>query len=403
MTDNPHVPPIVITAFSQFNQVVRRDLAADEHITLSYRDNYISFDFAALDYHAPQRNQYAYMLEGLDGDWVYAGTRRHVDYPNLRPGEYVFRVLGSNNDGLWNEAGTSVRVSVTPPFWETWWFIGLSVLALAAGAVAAYRLRVRGIEARSRELEKQMAERTAELQREIEQRLQAEESLRQGEMEQAVAAERTRLARELHDAVTQTLFSAGLIAEVLPQVWATNPEQGRQQLEEVRLLTRGALAEMRTLLLELRPEALTKARMSDLLGQLARAMTGRTGVPVAVTAEGQATLPPTVRVALYRIAQESLNNAARHADAGQVEMRFTRAPGRATLSIRDDGRGFDVERVPQGRFGLENMRERAAAIGATIEISSQPGAGTQVTVDWQEQLEERGNDRSEADSGPDRR
>ena len=212
-----------------------------------------------------------------------------------------------------------------------------------------------------------------------------ENARRYEQVQEVVAAEeRTRLARELHDAVTQTIFSASLIADVLPRTWAQDPAKGRQQLEEVRLLTRGALAEMRTLLLELRPEALTDAQMGDLLGQLGRALTGRTMIPVELALDGQETLPAAVQLALYRIAQEALNNVARHSEATRVELRYSAEAGRAVLTIRDDGRGFDVEQVERDHFGLQNMRERANAIGAQIEITSRPSAGTQIVVKWQE-------------------
>ena len=128
--DNPHVPPIVITAINLFNETKRRGLLPDEQIQLTYRENFVSFEFAALDYTIPEKNEYAYMMEGLNRDWVYAGTRRHADYPNLQPGDYVFRVKGSNNDGVWNEQGVAVRITITPPFWEAWWFRGLITLAL---------------------------------------------------------------------------------------------------------------------------------------------------------------------------------------------------------------------------------------------------------------------------------
>jgi signal transduction histidine kinase len=382
ITDNPHPPPVVITALSLFNEVVRIDLPLGEQIKLDYQDNFLSFDYGALDYNNPEKNQYAYQMVGVDEDWVYAGNRTHTDYPNLAPGEYVFRVKGSNNDGVWNEEGTAVRISIQPPFWETWWFRGGILVALLGVAIGAYRLRVRGVEARSRELETQVRERTAELQQEIEQRLQIEEALRESAREKAVAEERGRLARELHDAVTQTLFSASLIAEVLPRIWETNQERGRQQLEEVRTLTRGALAEMRTLLLELRPEALAKAKMEDLLRQLGRAITGRTGVPVDVSTTGECAFPAPVQVGLYRIAQEALNNAAKHADPSRMEVCLTCELGCAVLSISDDGRGFDVENIPAGHFGVGIMHERAESIGAAIEVESGPGEGTRVTVKW---------------------
>lgn len=213
----------------------------------------------------------------------------------------------------------------------------------------------------------------------------------------AMLEERQRLARELHDAVTQTLFSASLIADVLPRTWEKDPEKGRQQLEEVRLLTRGALAEMRTLLLELRPEALADARMDDLLGQLGRVLTGRTGAQVTLELEGQAVLPPAVKAALYRIAQEALNNIARHADATQVGIHYHAAPGQVRLLIRDDGCGFDANSVVRDHFGLQNMRERAAAIGARLGITSQPGAGAHIVVEWAEEQANAG----ETDPCPD--
>ncbi|MCP4541981.1 MAG: GAF domain-containing protein [Chloroflexi bacterium] len=216
------------------------------------------------------------------------------------------------------------------------------------------------------------------------------ENARLYEQAQRLAAveERGRLARELHDAVTQTLFSASLIAEVVPKVWQRDPQAGYQQLEEVRMLTRGALAEMRTLLLELRPEALSKSKMGDLLRQLGRAMTGRTGVPVRVTSEGEWPLPPTVQIAMYRIAQEALNNAGKYADASQVDVHFTCESGQAALSISDDGQGFDVDNIPPGHFGVGIMRERTESIGTVLKITSQPGMGTRIMVNWQEQTKE---------------
>jgi signal transduction histidine kinase len=183
-----------------------------------------------------------------------------------------------------------------------------------------------------------------------------------------------------------------------------NQERGRQQLEEVRTLTRGALAEMRTLLLELRPEALAQAKMVDLVHQLARVMRARTGVPVDVTIEGECKVPSEVQIALYRIAQEALNNVAKHAEPSRVEVGYrcaatevteddalaTNDQGRRTkggvieLWVRDDGRGFDPGEIPPGHLGLGIMRERAEAIGAMFEVESEPGRGTQVTVVWSE-------------------
>jgi signal transduction histidine kinase len=218
-------------------------------------------------------------------------------------------------------------------------------------------------------------------------RTQAEaaiESARQSEQERALAAqhERQRLARDLHDAVTQTLFSASLIADVLPRIWERRPDEGRRRLAELRELTRGALAEMRTLLLELRPAALVEADLGEVVRQLGEAVTGRWRIPVAVTVTGHGQPPPEVRLALYRIAQEALSNMAKHSGASRAIVTLAHASTAASLRVEDDGRGFEPEGAPSGHLGLGIMRERAEAVGACLTIDSRPGAGTVVAASW---------------------
>jgi PAS domain S-box-containing protein len=197
----------------------------------------------------------------------------------------------------------------------------------------------------------------------------------------AASKERERLARELHDAVTQTLFSASILAEALPVQWQSDAEGARVTLDKLRQLTRGALAEMRTLLLELRPGALTEVGLDNLLRHLGEAMTGSTLVPVFLKADApDLRLPAEVQIAFYRIAQEALNNIAKHADATSVEIVLQGSAADVTLSICDDGEGFDASVAAPGHLGLAIMRERAQAVGATLTIDSEPGGGTQLTL-----------------------
>jgi nitrate/nitrite-specific signal transduction histidine kinase len=199
----------------------------------------------------------------------------------------------------------------------------------------------------------------------------------------AALQERQRLARELHDAVTQTLFSASLIAEVLPGLWNRDRDAAGIRLAELRNLTRGALAEMRTLLLELRPTALAEIPLDHLVRQLADATRSRAHVVVDVHTEGASLpLPVEAKVALYRLVQEALNNIVKHAKASQAHLDLTWGPDAVQLCIADDGRGFDVLAAPSGHLGLGIMRERAAGIGACLDIESRPGAGTRVTITW---------------------
>jgi PAS domain S-box-containing protein len=200
--------------------------------------------------------------------------------------------------------------------------------------------------------------------------------------ETAVAAERERLARDLHDAVTQSLFSVAAIAEALPRVWEREPEEARRSLEDLRWLTQGALAEMRAMLLELRPAALTEQNLGVLLRQLTDAMMGRTRMPVTTTVVGDCGLPADVQIALYRIAQEALNNITKHARASQAKVSLHCEPGQVRLSISDDGLGFDPDAAVAHHLGLDIMRERAETIGAVLRIESQPSHGTRIEVEW---------------------
>ena len=198
----------------------------------------------------------------------------------------------------------------------------------------------------------------------------------------AISAERNRLARELHDAVTQTLFSANLIADVIPRIWKRDPDEGMKNLEELRQLTRGALAEMRTMLLEMRPESLERADIKSLLTQLADAFIGRVRVPVSLAIEGDCELTHEVKLVFYRVAQEALNNIAKHSGARQVEVRLKCQPGQMTMLIKDDGLGFDPSSITPEHLGIAIMRERASSIRSTLNIDSQVGQGTTVNLDW---------------------
>jgi PAS domain S-box-containing protein len=205
-------------------------------------------------------------------------------------------------------------------------------------------------------------------------------------LELAVLEERQRLARDLHDSVNQSLFSAGLIAEVLPRLWERDQNEARRSLEDLRCLTRGAQAEMRALLAELRPTTLTDTELGDLLRTLGTAFTARTNVPVSETVSGGGSLPAETQVALYRICQEALNNIAKHAKAHQVEIDLCHAPRGVELYIRDNGRGFVTsEVVTSDHYGLGMMRERAEAVGAKLTVTSQPGKGTEIAIRWGEQ------------------
>ncbi|NTV90644.1 MAG: GAF domain-containing sensor histidine kinase [Clostridiales bacterium] len=210
----------------------------------------------------------------------------------------------------------------------------------------------------------------------------ANATLRAQAEEMAVAAERNRLARDLHDAVTQTLFSASLIADVVPRIWERSPEAGMKRLDELKRLTKGALAEMRTLLFELRPSTLTGAALEDLLKQQAEVASGHAGIPVSLEVEGKAELPEDVKIVFYRIAQEALNNISKHSQASAASISLKSNSGATEMIITDDGTGFDPSVPKPGHLGLGIMKERAETVGAVFELSGYPGEGTRISVCW---------------------
>jgi signal transduction histidine kinase len=194
--------------------------------------------------------------------------------------------------------------------------------------------------------------------------------------------ERIRLARELHDSVTQTLFTASVLAEATPRIWDRNQGIARQNMDKLSLLIRGALAEMRSLLIELRAGDLHNQTLDQLIITLVEAARARTNAVVTVSRMDIPELPENVAFVFYRIAREALNNAFIHSGAAQINISLCAELGQVELRIRDDGCGFDPAAVPAGHLGINIMAERAAEIGGAISIHSQPGHGTEVIVTW---------------------
>lgn len=206
--------------------------------------------------------------------------------------------------------------------------------------------------------------------------------LHQVAQEVAVIDERRRLSRDLHDAISQMLLASSMIAEALPHQ-INQPEKLTANLAKLQRLNKGAHAELRSLLQDLRLTSISDLSLDDLLHQLAQITMGQSDVKVAITVEQHHLLPPAVHEAFYRICQEALNNVVKHARATEAEIRCECNNNTATISIQDNGRGFDALKIKADSMGVGIMRERARAINATLDMSSQPGQGTRITVQWQ--------------------
>lgn len=200
----------------------------------------------------------------------------------------------------------------------------------------------------------------------------------------ALLEERSRLAAELHDTVSQNLFSASLIADSLTEQMRDEAGKDREAIEQIRSLNRHALEEVRSLMTDLHAEKLAGSPLSVLLRELVVQFTEAKGLAVDTAIEGSAVLPTQVQAMFYRVAQESLSNIARHAGATRARVGLVVAAGHAVLTVSDNGRGFDPAQAPPGHLGLQIMSYRAGLVGARLTVSSRPGAGATVTLTWSE-------------------
>lgn len=361
LKDNEHVPPIAITQFKVFEESLPlplprflRDAALPE-LRLSYLQNFFSFEFAALDFSVPEKNQYAYQLEGFDRDWIRAGTRRYANYTNVPPGEYVFRVKGANNDGAWNETGATIKITIVPPFWKTWWFTNLFwvILVVVMSGTIRY-IEVRKLAERLRALEKQ----------------------------QALERERVRISQDMHDEVGASLTEIAILSE-LARKDLRGGKEAESRLQKISERAREVIDNIGEIIWAINPEHDrlddVSAYMRQYAGRylMAAGLKYRCEFPEALP---EIHLSAEARRNLFLVFKEALHNIVKHASAGEVLLRLSCTAQRLELFITDNGKGFARENVSHFGSGLLNMKKRIEAIGGNFALQSRPEGGTQISV-----------------------
>jgi signal transduction histidine kinase/ligand-binding sensor domain-containing protein len=368
--DNTFIPPVVMTSITQDRQPIQIQSAPEvtRTITLNWPKNSFEFEMAALSFAEPGKNQYAYMLENFDETWNIIGTDRTGSYTNLRGGTYTLKVKAANNDGIWSQAATAMNITIVPPFWQTWWFRGGMVGLLALLVLGGFQIRTKSIQHRNQQLEKMVQERTHEI-----------EVLFEKTKELAVIEERNRLARDLHDSAKQKAFAAlaqlGTAVSTVPH----NLSQGQKHIKEAENLVSDVIQELTFLIQEMYPLALKEKGLINSLREYVFEWENRTDIRCNVRILGEIRLPIKAEQALYRIVQESLANIARHSHATQVELSVDYHDSDVTLTITDDGCGFDPVTKSSG-IGLRLIRERAESVGGQATIESLVNCGTKVIV-----------------------
>jgi len=351
-------PPVHIEQITANGKAYDPALLGKEGLKLPPRVHDLSIDYTALSFVAPDKVRFRFKLEGQDKNWREVVNQRKVEYSNLPPGNYRFRVIASNNSGVWNEQGAFLDLNVTPAYYQTNWFRALCALTILAMFWSVYQLRVRALERHH-----------AEIRALNEQLVKAQE------------AERIRIAGELHDGILQQITSLNLRLgkvryQVPPDSEAKVTVSGLQQ----QLIQIGT--DIRHLSHELHPALLQEAGLPAALSAYCEEFSKVRGLPVSCeTDESVEELSPGSALCLYRIAQEALGNAAKYSKAKKVEVRLSRSNGSVGLSVCDDGVGCTPDQVGKsGGLGLINMRERVLQLDGTFEFESEPGLGTRVRV-----------------------
>jgi signal transduction histidine kinase len=344
------------------------------------------FAFSVLDFRPPHR--FAYRLQGRNESWTELGASREITFTDLSPGSYLMSVRGRSAFGRWSETRVPLKIRVTPPFWMTWWFRIGGGIALLGLVSTVFRARVLRLERRNRELESlQLAREKALLEARASQealhgaygRLRA--LTRQ--LEDAKEEEKRSIARELHDELGQLLSAIKINLKALGRLPERSEERSERIVDAIALVD-DMIGHVRAMALDLRPPLLDELGLVAALRGYGEGQSVRTGVAINVEANaGAETLRPETAIASFRIVQQAVHNTLQHASASRITVSVRADANRLLLSVRDDGRGFDVaeamQRAASGRhLGLRGMRERVEALGGRLEIESAPGHGAEI-------------------------
>jgi signal transduction histidine kinase/ligand-binding sensor domain-containing protein len=360
--ENQYIPPVYLSSFKIFDTMLPLPSPVQENteIELSYSQNFFSFEFVALNYTLPERNMYAYKLEGFDSDWHrLSASQRYGSYSNLDPGTYTLLIKGSNNDGVWNETGSSVKIIITPPFWMRWWFRLLIVLLFTGAVTAVIMQRVSSLHKRRK------------LQEEVSRRLIEKEE-----------KERKRIAGELHDSIGQEL----IVIKNRAQIGCSNEKEAAAQLQQISDIASSALQTVRNIAYNLRPYELDRIGLSKALKGMIRRISETTSIAFTADIDDiDKIFSAEEGIKIFRIVQEFLNNSLKHSCATEIIISIKRNQEDVFIRLYDNGKGFIPGELSglsseTGGSGLPGILERIRILGGIHKMDSAPGKGTELTL-----------------------
>lgn len=359
--DNPNVPQVKITGIKLFDEPYKTDSAYwnIRSLELPYTDNSLSFEFVLPEFTNQEKNQYAYMMEGVDKSWINAGDKRFARYPALSPGKYTFKVKACNNDGVWNEVPTTVSIYIVPPFWQRLWFIILASLlfvSLIVGIVVFI------------------------------QKLQFKKKMRALEVQHKVQMERERISRDLHDNVgTQLSLISKSLQGMMNDTTAISEEDKKKKLKSTGQSSIEVISALRETIWALNKEEVSLQEFFDKLKSFAQKQTAlnpETKLAFNETdGNKELLLGPAEALNLFRICQEAITNALKYANASLLKINVTIHQNKYVISIADNGTGFDKNNINTTlHYGLQNMKHRAKEISCTLTIDAKQNKGTTIII-----------------------
>jgi signal transduction histidine kinase/ligand-binding sensor domain-containing protein len=366
---NTQPPPVVIEGMRINNELVPFDAwdsaihNSQSAIRISPRQDNFEIQYAALSFINSENLRFKYKLEGADHDWVDAGTRRTAYFSHLSPGEYTFRLIAANADGVWNLTGASLRITIVPPFWRTWWFITLVALGVGGTLVGIWKYRVGQLQG-----------------------VQLAQAAFARQLIASQEAERKRIAGELHDSLGQSL--------VIIRNWAMlgasqleNKSPAREELDEINTIASRTINEVREIAYNLGPYHLERLGFENSIRDMANRVSQASGIAIATELDAlDGALSSETQMSLYRVAQEALNNVVKHSRATETRIALKRERAGVRLTVADNGQGFDPQMAKGSEtlgarrpgFGLNGMAERVRLLGGALTIRSAPEQGTTV-------------------------
>ncbi|NQX92071.1 MAG: hypothetical protein HRT74_08120, partial [Flavobacteriales bacterium] len=327
-------------------------LLMEKGIDLDYQQNDFQFQFSALNYTRPERNTFKYRLIGSHTEWVYAGSRNEVSYQDLPHGEYRFELLSANNNGVWNQQAALFEFVVKPPFWRTYWFYALVLIAIVLSLILWFRMRIRRVES--------------------EQRLILSTEMR------GMDKERERLAKDLHDDLGMKLSTLKLLLNAIQNV--TSSEKGGELSEKAQGILDDSVDGLRQLMSNLSPQIVQQNGLLKAADALAKKANANSNMNVTVEGEFDPNILEMERqVSTYRVIQELFQNAWKHSGASEVKVVFSESESHVLLTYTDNGVGLKTLKHGPSHLGMGNMKNRVEVMNGIIEFGH-PSQGTEIKI-----------------------